>query len=681
MRVPSSIPWLKYLSILIAMAGFYSLAYVARRGIVEAQYRVIGPNLPFTLESALYYRRIKIVHDTGQLPTHDPMVQYPEGINPWRTYTAGAEYVYAALARRFPDSIPFADRLRRIEAGWFSLAIPLVGLGLFWRYRSWTAAAWSMGFYAVSISSVLRSTGLELSHENFAIPLLALHGAALAFSDSVVIRHRRWLAHGVSAAALAGALCTWDLVQYYIGLRLVFRLWRRLRGDTTDRFAAWSEYAALCAVALLNPYHSAQGWGTSSIMALAHGLAISDLVETLMGRAKSSPLLTGRRVVLRLGVILVAFGAISALHERLAPPGAYSHFTDLFLAKIRFLNRKPEDPSLLTFDQRILWVPALNSVTWRDAAQIFPALLVLTFLAIVLLVVLRNRSLDFYTCELIFAATVSAVAYWLFARFHVYLSLFGCMLLGAGWASIRNGSWFLRMLAGGLLGAGLLVEAAHTMRVPERWGRVNVYYKELHELTTWLARHVSPHPVLANFGVSGTIAAYGKCAILLHPKFESADIRNRVREYGEALFLKTEKEFRDWADSLGAKYYVHSFGEFSRFNPELQMRYFVNALHPRPDAAARGFEFDPDNRTWFIPLYRNVKYAVFRMVTAEDEAMALRNLAAAEKAFQRGDLKVARDAAFKALETFPRQARALELISLCASLEAAGFRQGRPDAK
>ncbi len=121
---------IRILLFLLAGAFLFTLAYGARRAIVEAQYRRIGPNLPFTLESALYYRRVKMVHDTGRLPDHDPMIQFPEGIQTRATYTTGSETIYAWLAKRMPESIPFPDRVRRIEAAWFSLSIPLLALGL-----------------------------------------------------------------------------------------------------------------------------------------------------------------------------------------------------------------------------------------------------------------------------------------------------------------------------------------------------------------------------------------------------------------------------------------------------------------------------------------------------------------------------------------------------------------------
>jgi hypothetical protein len=661
--------------VLLALSGLFlfALGFGARRAIVEAQYRRIGPNLPFTLESALYYRRVKIVHDTGRLPTHDPMIQFPEGIDPRRTYTVGSEGVYARLARMFPASVPFSDRIRRLEAAWFSLSIPLLAWGVYrWR-RSATAAWWSGAFYAVSLSSVMRSTGLELSHENFAMPFIAAHWALSVAAPEMRSGARRRCAEAAAAVALALALCAWDLVKFYVGLHLLARLWRVYRGRE-EGAAMWFEYVALCAVGVWNPYHAAHGWLTSNLMGLAHGIALLRLPVGWARRIGALP--PALRAGAIAAVLAAALGAAALLHARVAPPEAYHHFAELLWAKIRHLNVKPADPSVLTFNQRILWTPALNSTDLRFALMMFPVLLALTFPALLLLWRTTRKLPDSRTGELVFAVCASLAAFWLFARFHVYLSLFACIAVGAAWTTITADRRLARGAAGLLAGGALFVEAAHTLRTPERWGRVNVYYRELNELTMWLERHAAPDPVLANFGVSGSIAAYGKCAVILHPKFESAAIRNRVRAYGEALFRGTEKEFRDWADAHGARYYVYAFGEFSREHPELQMRYFVNALDPAPDAAARGFEFDPDQRTWFVPLYRNVKYAVYRVVTAADEALAAREVARAEAAFQQGDLRAAERACLAAMEYFPRQPRALELLAMCGSLESAGFKAG-----
>ena len=172
---------------------------------------------------------------------------------------------------------------------------------------------------------------------------------------------------------------------------------------------------------------------------------------------------------------------------------------------------------------------------------------------------------------------MSLAAFVLFVRFHVFLAIFSAAILGV-WAASGRG-WVPRVLIISVLVMGMAVEAVHTLDKPERWGRW-VYYREIEELTQWMRRYVRPEPVLANFGVSASILTYGECPILLHPKFESKEIRDRVRAYGETLFKGTEEELRDWANRYGAQYYVYALGEFSSISPEQQMRYFVNALEP-----------------------------------------------------------------------------------------------------
>ena len=664
---------------LLACLFLFTLALGVRRVVLEAQYRKYGADLPFTLESALHYRRVKMVFDTGRLPERDAMIQYPDGVNPRTTYTVGAEYVYAALARCFPSRIPVADRIRWIEGAFFSLGVPILALGLYGWRRNVPAALAGALFYAVSISSVIRSTGQELSHENFAIPLLLVHWAAFVTAPEIRRRMGRWAIEAVSSAFLALALCNWDMIQFYVGAHWFYRLWRLVRRSGSDpagiTSAAWIEYAGLVLAGVLNPYHHAQGWLLSIPMGLAHAAVLLSITSRWIDRMAHRFHLSGSWA--RLMCVAVVLMLLCGGRAWAGPAGAYGHFAELLWAKLRYFNVKPDDPTRLTFNQRILWTPALHSTDWRSALQLFPALMALTFPAMALVFASTKYRHDARAGELVWIWSLSLVAFWLFSRFHVYLSLFSCIAIGYGMTLLGPARRWIRIGAGALVGIGLFAEAAHTLQQPGRWGRVNVYFKELNELTNWLQREAAPDPVLANFGVSGSIAAYGKCAVLLHPKFENETLRERVREYGETLFKGTEKEFRDWADAHGARYYVYAFGEFSREHPELQMRYFVNQLDPAPEAAARGFEFDPDGRTWFVPLWRNIKYAVYRVVGEGDERMADHYVTQAERAFEQGDLAATEQASILAIERFPRHQRALELLRMATTLKSSGFQGER----
>lgn len=633
----------------------YVLGLGMRRLVLETQYKALGPDFPFTLESALHYRRVKMIYDTGSMPAIDESIQYSEGVNVRRTYEFGSEFIQATLAKALPKSMSVGDRLRWIESAWFCLGIPFMALWIFWRTDSRWGGLVAGGFYAVMISSVIRSTGQELSKENFALPLLIAH---LAF-DALADRTRR-RSHGLLSAFFLGwSLWSWDLVQYYVLLWAVAGAWRTLRdGFTTEFQAKWIFQAlALILVGLLSPYYRSHGFILSPAMCLAYGILICMAV-----RPPSAVLYLLLPLLLSpLVVWLSGYGE------------SYGHFASLLWAKIRFLNHKPADPSLLSFANRIMWVPALNSATIPLTIALFPAILLISLISA--LASVRSR-LHPGTSKLIFYFVVSLLAFCFFVRFHVFLALFAAGWAGCLAAQAVSGGLILRGLAVLLLTTGFLAEAANTAYRPERWGRGNVYYEELKELSAWLKEHVAPDAVLANFGTSGAIAAYGKCPIVLHPKFESEVIRERVRQYGELLFKGTEKDFRDWADQQGAEYFVYAKGEFSEKMPELQMRYFVNALNPADTAPARLFEFKPARLEYFRYAWGNTKYTVFDIFTRADEVSANQHAKLAQSLLEKGDLKRAEEEAMEALRRNPRQTIALQVIRHSAALQSEGFDQG-----
>jgi hypothetical protein len=178
---------------------------------------------------------------------------------------------------------------------------------------------------------------------------------------------------------------------------------------------------------------------------------------------------------------------------------------------------------------------------------------------------------------------------------------------------------------------------------------------------------------LANFGVSAFVLARGGCPILLHPKFETRAIRERVEQYGRALFTGTEESFRDWAERHGARYYVHAMGEFSPVHPEYQMRYMVNALHPPLTAPARLFESRPFAARKFRYEWGNAKYRVFRIVTHADEAAAAEYAARAQTAFEEGRLDDAETWALEAAMRYAGEERALRVLRHVEALRADGF--------
>lgn len=340
----------------------------------------------------------------------------------------------------------------------------------------------------------------------------------------------------------------------------------------------------------------------------------------------------------------------------------YGHFLDLLWAKLRFLNQKPADPALLTFDQRILWTAPLNSANLLLTFTLFPVTLILSLLAGIIAFFHARRRPDPEINQLLNFTVISLLAFVLFMRFHVFLVLGVAALLGwfGYWVSIKRS--FPRWLLLVLLLAGVGVEAIHVLDNPARWGSVPVYLKEKQELVRWLRANTDGESILANFGLSPFLLTYANCPIVLHPKFESPGIRARVYGYGTALFKSNEAGFRAWMEAFGVPYYVYSLGEFADVQPESQMRYCVNALDPPPDAAARLFEKRPEEGRYFRLLWGNAKYRVFRVITRADERTAGRLAAEALQAWRQGRAPEAEGKAEQALMYDPQNTNAMQIL-------------------
>ncbi|MBR4190710.1 MAG: hypothetical protein IKQ55_12210 [Kiritimatiellae bacterium] len=674
MRTPS--PRLRRILWLLLAALIATGAVATRRHVFNAQ-RALTPDgeVPFTLESALAYRRIQLAYRDGALPSLDRAIGWPDGIDTRATDSSGAEYALAAAARAWPGTLPLADKIRWLELLWFC-TVSVAGLFCLvrWAGGGWAGGAVAAAFWAVSISAVARSTGQELSHENDALPLVVWSLAFMArlWRGRATARSAA-LSGWLSALLMAAALCLWDLVQYALGLVALTMLVTALAGRLDRRrwlHGAIPLAACLTAVAASNPYLRAHGFWGSPVFGAVWAAVFTGIPMVQRGRWWE-----------RVGAAATVLAATIAASSLFA--SSYSHFGALLAAKLRFLNCRPDDPALLTFEQRILWAPALNSTSWMSVWEWFPALLLLSALAIpAARFALRPSKTDTPFLAFLSASwLVSLLAFILFFRFHVWLSLFACILVGlaagALWPRTGFGGRLTTLV---LLLAAFGIELSQPCITPLRWGRPYTYPAESEALMDHLRRYVAPEPVAANFGLSGAIAAYGGCPVVLHPKFETPTIRRDVEAYGTALFRGTEADFRDWMVSKGATVYVHSMGEFSDVLPGLQMRYMVDALNPATNAAARLFEQRPEELQHFTPQFANIKYRVYRLKTSPSVAADAGLLAArAAEAFETGRLDAASLWAAHALRLDPAHLDAATTLRHASALSSSGVQPADAD--
>ncbi len=673
---------------ILLLAVLVGTAAGTRRHVLNAQRQLTADDsIPFSLESALAFRRIQMVYRDGDLPKIDRGIQYPRGVVSREVDTLGPERMYARAAKLWPGTLSLAEKVRWLHLGWFCLAIPAMFFWVKWMGGGLAGGFWAAAFYAVAISAVARSTGQELSHENNALPFLLGHLAAAAWARNRAGNFRLRMIAGWTSAVLAGmALCAWDMVQFYLMLAMAWGLIEALRGRLS-REDLWTRavplMAVLLAAGLRNPYLWTHGFLLSPAMALGWGMLLA-----------GAPIAQRQRVATRIVLALVPVLLCLALSSFYLP--SYSHFGSLLWAKLRCFNVRPADPARLTFEQRILWAPALNSTSWALLWEWFPFLLVLTAIAVWALIrgTVRSRFEFADFPPLLFFLSASLIAFILFFRFHVWLAVFACGMLGLWAGQWKTGGRWSRGAVVALLAFGWLVEAVQPWRGPIRWeespvetpgapkwdgplywGRPNVYAAETEALMEHLRKFVAPEPVLANFGISASIATYGGCPVVLHPKFESAEIRRKVREYGEALFKGDEAEFRDWMEAQGATVYVHSMGEFSEIQPGLQMRYMVAELDPATNAAARLFEQRPEELKYFSPQFANRKFRVFRLKHSPGAARLAQALAEqAGAALENGALAEAETKAAHALRMDAENEEARDILLHATALRDADFR-------
>jgi hypothetical protein len=122
-------------------------------------------------------------------------------------------------------------------------------------------------------------------------------------------------------------------------------------------------------------------------------------------------------------------------------------------------------------------------------------------------------------------------------------------------------------------------------------------------LVEWLRKNTEEDAVvLANFTLGPTILADAGRAIVLHPKFESKGMRDKVREYLESLFSENEKDFHDFCMKNRVNYFVVHPGTFIGPGTEdwvYSPRYMVDRTERYPEYAALAMLYSLERLQYF----------------------------------------------------------------------------------
>ena len=621
------------LVVYVALVGVYVLGVALRWGIVGCLRDFYG-DLPYTLESALLFRYADMIAKGERLPRLDKRAQYPEGLEVERKLSLGKDIAAAGAYRALGRPGPFREFVRRFDAAWFCVGIFAVFLVVREMGGGELGGLMAAALYAISVPSVIRSTGLEFSRENFSLPLIFLHVWLMLRAW----RRERLSLSGVAAGiVLALAAATWDATQLYVLLVGVFAGLLLLFGKSGYRFIRGflPGVACLAAAAIAVPYLREHGFMFSGGMVLWYSLTAAWLARAAAGE---------RSALLPKVVLVAALACLTLLAGSLTTyPETYSHFPSLFLAKLKHLNVKPLDPAKLSYEARILWTPALHSATSKFLERYpisdFEVLFALGAMPFVLLVrSLLKRSAGEGERALVFWLVVFLVLYVLFVRMEVFLAFFVCCLIGLG---VRYALTLFRRKGAraaafgvwaGLVLLGLIAEkdSYSSFEKIYRAADTGSPYAANKKLVGWLRENTEKDSVvLANFTLEPTIFADAERAIVLHPKFESKDMRLKVKEYLEALFSETEKDFHDFCIKNGVNYYVLHPGVFSGpTSPDwiYSHRYMVDRAERRPEYATLAMQYNPDRLQYFKKLMDVAQagdpfgffYRVFKVISRKE---------------------------------------------------------------
>jgi hypothetical protein len=506
----------------------------------------------FWSEFAFHYRFAKFfaehpVRDWGQL-TDDQSVQFPDTINDWAEFTVAMEVPVGVLYRWFKPAVPF-----HVWVVWYGCLVSSLTLfGVFLLARAlWQrdgAGVLAALLYATLYPSYGRTVKNLFLREDFAIPLIVF---ALFFTVRAVqgwtgvppVRvsdgNRRDACATVwqifAALFWLAALASWHLTQFVLAVGVGAAVLVYLGKGETPRLP-WF-VIVLGAGSMIVPVLRAKQFYLSPTMCTLVALSLAVWING--GRKKAS---------IVFAIWLVAFLVAGFLLRK--SYSEYAHVYQLFFAKLRHLGVKPEAPSALSWEARCLWEGAFNTAPvsewWRSLMWCGP-------LAVVAVAArMKDECRRMKVAENVFVvfSLLLVPLSWMVVRFFTFLG-FAAAVVAAGLMTRRMGWRFAAWVAAGWQLVAL------DFKPMDRWPVVPADYRPVVE---WINAHTPTNAViLASISESPVFLAETGRPIILHSKFENREIRERYREFLDAIYGSEDKFFA-FATKYGAEYFVFDNG-------------------------------------------------------------------------------------------------------------------------
>jgi len=525
-----------------------------RGALLDPGFDVESPDGLLKSESGLiYYLTERVVEARGAPPAAfraDPRIRHPELADVPAMFTVGQEFpvawCYLALGGEVPLHVVAVWVMGIVAsltiAGVYGLALELT------RRPGWGALA--AGLYAF-LPFGYRTVGLIFEREELSFPLFALHLWLLARA----LRTRTAGAFAAAGVALVLALATWHMMGFVVLIEAAaaFAWFLRSGENPLEVRRAWVLVAVLALGALVVPVLR------SKLLLLSPPVQVGGALLCAALLARRGWTSRGRKAAAALGALAVLFAA-GLVATRLLRGGAgdYSHVLALLRAKLAHLGVRPEDPTGVPFEARLLWQGPFSTATPRELWVGLGAALPLGLLGVFATLVdwWRGRS-ERGTAALGAATAAAFVAAWLVRRTMIVACLFAPVLAAALLARMRRRRppWAAALAMLAAVGGQALFFLPRVDDQRQVWYADPRRNAEIRRLVRWVAEHVPPsEAILGDFVVSTSILARSQNPIVLQPKYETRESRERIEAFYTTFMHGTLDELKERMRAWDCRY-------------------------------------------------------------------------------------------------------------------------------
>ncbi len=558
---------IKYLKIILLPVIIYILAVTIRFGVYEENVKRVG-NM-FTQECAFHYYFTKLVDKYSVLPAVDYNIQSPEGFRTSESESMLMEYVVGYLHRIFFNKIEldkFVSFFVILFSSLSSIALYLIAKEVL---NSRSAGFFSGVLYAVSWPSIARTMGLVYLKENFALPILFFHIYFLI----KFLRNKKRTDIIISSILLFVLLASWHFGKFYFLLLSFFAL-VSLLFNIKDYLKA---FGFLVLAGILGGVAVSFLRANAFIISIPMCLGYSCLISWFVVKGKW-PI----KLVISLALFFILIFIISGFSKEMTN---YSHVYNMLFYKLKFLGMKPLNPEILPFEVRQLWVMAFHLPTLKSFLSDFTVLLLLSAYPVYYL--FKRRSGNGLKSDVVFLMYMFAgtfLMYLLSARLRSFFVFFAAIFSG-GIIAIFIKSKHKKIIITSFVLLSIALYSSNVKKLIFPLAPTSTK-----DLVSWIDNNTGKTDVFLSTPFDSVeICAYGDRPIVLHPKYETKLIRDKIEKFTMALFSDNEDDFYDLCRDWKVDYFVFPKGTYLG-EGVYSWRYF--SAKPAKDYSSNAYKFE-----------------------------------------------------------------------------------------